>query len=89
MKIMLLAFSMVLASIVSVAAQQNPYQSPYGTSQQERQEPQLRYNPFSSQWSYERPRETLQFNPFESEWSYERPDSQLLFNPFEGKWERD
>ena len=89
MKIIALALSIILASIVSVAAQQNPYQSPYGTSQQERQEPQLRYNPFESEWSYERPGETLQYNSFESEWSYERPDSQLRYNPFENRWERD
>ena len=87
MKTLLLALSMVLASVVSVAAQQHPYQSPYG--QQERQEPELKYNPFESEWSYERPEETLQYDPFESEWSYERPDSELRYNPYENRWERD
>jgi len=89
MKTLLLAISIILAPLFSVAAQQNPSQSPHGTSQQERQEPELRYNPFESEWSYERPRETLQYNPFEGEWGYERPDSELLYNPFEGKWERE
>jgi len=89
MKIMLLAISIILASVVSVAAQQNSPQSPYGYGYQQRQEPELRYNPFESDWSYERPRETLQYNPFESEWSYERPDSELRYNPFENRWEQE
>ncbi|KKL13985.1 hypothetical protein LCGC14_2520300 [marine sediment metagenome] len=89
MKPILLAISIILASIVSVAAQQNPYQHPYGSSQQERQEPQLQYNPFEQEWSYERQGETLQYNPFEDEWNYARPDSQLRYNPFEDRWERE
>ena len=89
MKPILLAISIILASIVSVAAQQNPYRYPYGSSQQERQEPQLQYNPFEQEWSYERQGETLQYNPFEDEWNYARPDSQLRYNPFEDRWERE
>lgn len=88
MRIMLLAFSMILATAVFVTAQQNEYVNPYGFGQQERQEPELRYNPFSSEWSYERPAETLQYNAPENEWSYERPDSELRFNPFENRWEQ-
>ena len=89
MKILVLVLSIILASVVSVAAQQYPSQSPYGTSQQERQEPELRYNPFESEWSYERPGETLQYNPYEGSWDYERPDSELRYNPFENRWERE
>ncbi len=89
MKIIALALSISLASVVSVAAHQNPYQSPYGYGQQERQEPELRYNPFESEWSYERPGETLQYNPHEGDWEYAPPDSQLRYNPFSGEWERD
>ena len=89
MKTPLLALSMVLASMVSVAAQQHPYRNPYGTSQQERQEPELKYNPFGSEWSYERPEGTLQYNPHEGDWEYAPPDSQLRYNPFSGEWERD
>jgi len=89
MKTLLLALSIILASIVSVAAQQHPSRNPYGTSQQERQEPELRYNPLDSEWSYERPSKTLQYNPYESEWEYAEPDSELRYNPYENRWERE
>ena len=89
MKPILLAITIILASIVSVAAQQNPYQYPYGSSQQERQEPQLQYNPFEHEWSYERPGNTPQYNPFENKWEQAPPDSQLRYNPFEDRWERE
>jgi len=82
MKVIVLILSISLAPLFSVAAQQHPYG-------QQQQEPQLQYNPFESEWSYERPGETLQYNPFESEWSYERPDSELRYNPFENRWEQD
>jgi len=85
MKVIVLVLSITLAPLFSVAAQQGPY----GSGQYQRQEPQLQYNPFESEWSYERPGETLQYNPFESEWSYERPDSELRYNPFENRWEQD
>ena len=91
MKIIALALSIILASVVSVVAQQHPYRNPYGYGQQERQEPQLRYNPLSAppQWSYEQPSDTLQYNAPQGTWEYAPPGAQLRFNPFSGEWERE
>jgi len=88
MKIIALALSIILASIVSVAAQQNPYRNPYGYGQRERQQPQLQYNPHENEWTYERPGNTPQHNPFENKWEQAPPDSQLQYNPFESRWEQ-
>jgi len=67
MKSLILAFSMILATAVFVAAQQGQYVNPYGYGQQQRREPQLQYNPFENEWTYERPGSELEYNPFESE----------------------
>ncbi len=89
MKTLLLGISIILASVVSVVAQQNPSQSPYGYGQQQQREPVLKYNPYESEWSYEKPGETLQYNPYGNKWEYAPPDSELRYNPYENRWERD
>lgn len=83
MKSLILAFSMILATAVFVTAQQQEYGNPYRVQPQ----PQLEYNAFENEWSYERPGSTLEYNAFENEWEYAEPGSELLYNPFENRWE--
>ncbi len=68
MKTLVLALSISLVSIVSVAAQQNPYQSPYGYGQQQQREPELKYNPYGNKWEYAPPDSELRYNPYENRW---------------------
>ncbi len=83
MKSLILAFSMILATAGFVAAQQGQYVNPYRV----RPQPQLEYNAFENEWSYERPGSTLEYNAFEDEWEYGQPGSELRYNPFEDRWE--
>lgn len=44
---------------------------PY-TKQYRKEEPRLRYNPYSREWRYTDPSSRLQYNPFSRKWEWPR-----------------
>jgi hypothetical protein len=85
--LLLLLSSNVFAGWVYQEEGKDGYYSDYKSTYKAPEQPQLKYNAFEKEWSYQPKENVIKYNAFEQKHEYAPPTAQPRYNALENRWE--